>query len=446
MDFLKLVNKYEDDLVKDLVKLLQIDTVAIEQPEVVEAPFGENLKNALEHVLALGESFGFKTKNIDNIAGHIEYGEGEEIVAVLSHIDVVPAGDGWKYPPFSGTIEGDKIYARGALDDKGSLMSSIYALKMIADSGVKLNKRIRLIFGTDEESGSRGVKRYLKVEEKPTMGFSPDANFPLIYGEKGIMSINISTTQPENSFKFSSGTRHNLVPEVASLKTNNDLAKAFNEYCEANKFKGKVEGNNYTLYGKSSHAMEPEKGINALVNLASFLKEHTNNELIKFIANNLTDTRFNAINENFTDKEMGDLTVNVAIANINEKGGNLILNLRYPINWDKEKFLKNFKTLGKDYHLNVEVISDSVPHYVDPNSELVKTLHNAYIKYTNDTTSKLQTIGGGTYARELGNAVAFGMLMPGREDVVHRVDEFIYISDLLTSTAIFAEAIYQLGK
>ncbi len=191
MNLKEIVNKNQDGLIKDLIKLLQIDTVLVEQPENKEAPFGNGIRDALLYVLELGESMGFKTKNVENIAGHIEFGEGDEIIGVLCHLDVVPAGDGWTYPPFSGTVVGDKLFARGALDDKGPLMSSLYALKALKDSGVKLTKKVRLIIGTDEETDWRGINRYLEVCEMPDMAFSPDAEFPLIYGEKGIMSIDI---------------------------------------------------------------------------------------------------------------------------------------------------------------------------------------------------------------------------------------------------------------
>lgn len=446
MDFLKAIQNYKDDLVLDLVKILQMNTIAVEQLDNKDAPFGENLKEALIKVLDLGESFGFKTKNIDNVAGHIEYGEGKEIIAILCHLDVVPTGEDWTYPPFSGTVLGDKIYARGALDDKGPLMSSLYALKLLKDLEIKLNKRVRLIIGTDEESGSRGIKRYLEVEEQPNMGFSPDANFPLIYGEKGIMSIDIIDKQREDKFTLTSGDRYNIVPDQAVFTSRTDIKDEFIKNNEDHQLKHKIENNKYYLYGRSSHAMEPEKGINAFVNLAIFLKNHFDNHLIKFVGDKLIDTRFTKINENFTDKEMGDLTVNVANAIIGEDGGKVGLNLRYPINWDKDGFIARFSALANTNGLEIKVISDSKPHYVNPNSHFIKTLHNAYIKYTNDKTSPLQTIGGGTYAREIKNAVAFGMLMPGRDDVVHRVDEYVHISDLLKAAAIYAEAVYQLGK
>ena len=141
MDFIKYANNVKQEMINDLCELLKIDTVLVEQPEVKEAPFGYNMVKALNYMLDLGKKMGFNVKNIDNVCGHIEYGEGDEIIGVLAHLDVVPTGDGWMYPPFEPTIVGDKIYARGALDDKGACIASLYALKALKDNNIKLNKK-----------------------------------------------------------------------------------------------------------------------------------------------------------------------------------------------------------------------------------------------------------------------------------------------------------------
>lgn len=451
MNFKEIVDKNKEALLQDLVRLLQFDTVLIEQPENKDAPFGEGIRDALLYVLDLGEKMGFRTLNVDNIAGHIEYGEGEEIVGVLCHLDVVPTGEGWKYPPFSGTIEGDKLYARGALDDKGPLMSSLYALKALKDSGVKLNKRIRLIVGTDEETDWRGINRYLEVCEMPSMAFSPDAEFPLIYGEKGIMSIDLTVNHSGSSLvKFESGDRYNVVPEKAVAQVKGLDVEEYAAYIKEKNLRGEFEDlgqvQEAVLYGVRAHAMEPNDGVNALVHLSTFLSDKVDHPLVKFVGEKLTDSRFNKIGLNFKDAEMGDLTVNVAVAKMDEEKGLVGLNLRYPINWDKDAFVAGLTKEASAYGVNVKVIKDSNPHYVDRKSDLVRKLHVAYMKHTGDIGSPLMTIGGGTYARALKNAVAFGMLMPGREDVVHQVNEYIYISDLMLSTVIFAEAMYSLGK
>ena len=446
MDFVKYANDNKNKFLEDLKELLKIDTVLIEQPEVKEAPFGCNLVKALDYMLELGKREGFVTKNIENVAGHIEYGEGEEVIGVLCHLDVVPTGDGWTYPPFEPTIVGDRIYARGSMDDKGACISSLYALKALKESGVKLNKKIRLIFGTDEETGSRGIKRYLELEQMPDLGFSPDADYPLIYGEKGILSFDLLGEVNEEIIEFTAGDRYNVVPEVASVELKNDYKDKYLEFLKQNNYNGEIKDSKYIMYGKRAHAMEPRNGINAIMRLVEFLNTIIDDKYLKFIENNFKCSRLSTMNENFTDPEMGDLTSNLALLNIKDKQAKCGINFRYPINWKKEQFFNNLNTLAKEANVTVNLLNDSTPHYVSKEDDLVKTLHKSYIKYTNDDKTPLMTIGGGTYARSLKKAVAFGPMMPGREDVVHQVDEYAYIEDLLISVAIFADALKELGK
>lgn len=446
MDYIKYANDNKEKFLNDLKELLKIDTVLVEQPEVKEAPFGYNLVKALEYMLELGKKEGFVTKNIENVAGHIEYGDGEEVIGVLCHLDVVPTGDGWTYPPFVPTIVDNKIYARGSMDDKGACISSLYALKALKESGVKLNKKIRLIFGTDEETGSRGIKRYLELEKMPDLGFSPDADYPLIYGEKGILSFDLEGKVNDEIIEFVSGDRYNVVPEVATVTLKNDYKDKYLEFLIKNNYNGEVKDNKYIMYGKRAHAMEPRNGVNAIIRLIEFLNTIIDDKYIKFINDNFKCSRLSTMNQNFTDPEMGDLTSNVALLNIKNGEGKCGINFRYPINWDKDKFFNTLNNISKLSNVNVKILNDSKPHYVSKEDDLVKTLHKSYIKYTNDDKTPLMTIGGGTYARSLKKAVAFGPMMPGREDVVHQVDEYAYIDDLLISVAIFADALKELGK
>lgn len=447
MNFNEKVKQNKMDMISDLRQLLRIPSVLIETPDNPEAPFGQGLRDALDFILALGEKMGFKTKRVDQIAGHIEFGEGEEIIGILCHLDVVPAGEGWKYDPFQAVIEDNKIYARGAIDDKGPLISALYAMKIIKDLKLPIHKRIRLIVGTDEETAWRGIKRYLEVSEMPTFGFSPDANFPLIYGEKGILSLDlISNFQDQHMQLLEAGERYNVVPEKAVIQISNHIEKDFQEYLKVNQLVGDAKLNEYTIHGQSAHAMEPNNGINALIHMAHFVTGFHHHPLLQFISEKLSDSRFKKMGLHFTDPEMGDLTVNVALARIDQQGGRIGLNLRYPINWSKDEFLSLFAKEALKYGIEVREKEDSKPHFVDKNSWLVQVLHQAYIKYTGDTTTPPATIGGGTYARALKNAVAFGMMMPGREDVVHEKNEYVFIEDILTATAIYCEAIAALGK
>ena len=441
-----LFEKYQQEYLRDLFDLLRIDSVRVEQPEVKDAPFGYGCVEALKYTLDLGKKMGFKVKNIDNVAGHIEFGEGKAILGILCHLDVVPVGEGWTNPPFEPIIKDNKIYARGSNDDKGPLMSALYAMKILKDQGFKPNKRIRLIVGTDEETESRGLKRYLQVEEQPTLGFSPDADFPLIYGEKGIMSIDIYDHNKSKDIKnIKSGDVYNVVPDKAYASLNKDLSKEFDKYLKDNKFVGSASFDKLYVEGVRAHGMEPRNGKNAMLRLFNFLSNNIDSNLIKFVAKYLNDSRFNDICLSYSHHEMGDLTCNVAVCDINENCGKVGLNLRYPIEWKKEEFLKGLEKKAKEYDLDIKVISDSNPHYINPKSELVTKLHEAYVEVTNDTENKIITIGGGTYARLLKNAVAFGAALPGRETVAHMVDEYMSIEDLKIACLVYIKSIEKLG-
>ena len=456
MDFIKYAKENESNLLKDLVALIKYPSVLKEQPEIKEAPFGYPLVECLKHFLKLGENAGFKVKNIDNVVGYVEYDSGLDenapMLAILGHLDVVPTGDsGWNNDPFTATLVGNRLYARGSIDDKGPVMAAFYALKCIKENGIKLNKIVRLIVGTDEESGSRCLERYMKTERIPDVAFSPDADYPVIYGEKGIASFDFHAKKKDQTIiSIDSGDVYNVVPEKAKIETTKDLTKEFNEYLAIHKFKGEVSLLNgvytYTLYGKRAHAMEPRNGVNALVNLCHFAKDYFDDDMLKFVSKYLCDSRMGQAKLNFRDPEMGDLTVNVANFKMKELDEKVGINIRYPIHFDYDHFYNGLKTIASEFNVTCNALGNSKPHYVDKDSELVKTLFETYQKYMEDYTHKPITIGGGTYARDFENAVAFGILMPGAEDVMHQVNEYVDVDVLIKSVAIFSEAIYKLAK
>ena len=441
MDFLKELNKYKEDIIKHTMELVKIPSELVEN-EVYEGKtyrFGYQNKKALDYYLNLAESLGFKTKNIEDICGHVEYGpenENNEIFACLCHLDVVPAIGDWKNPPYEPWIEDGKIFGRGTQDDKGPAVVSLYALKVLKDLGFKPNRRIRLLVGTDEESGSRGLHRYLQVEENPSLGISPDAEFPLIYGEKGITSFDIEC-ENTTGIIAQGGVRYNVVAPWVKFS-----GKDFDDFL--NLPRSKKEGNEYILEGKSAHAMEPNNGINAIKEFMVYLNKKIDNKFVKFINENLLDTRLNQMGLNITSPDMGDLTMNMGVLEMNDKC-KLGINMRYPNNMDFETFKNKFESIAKEYGLDVKVLGNVKPHYIDPQSEYIQTLYNSYKKYTNDN-SPLKTIGGGTYARDIKNGVAFGVSFPDDEEVAHEVNEYISIEKLIKAGVIIADAIYNVNK
>lgn len=445
MDFKSEVLKRKDSLINDTIDLLKINSIYDEKTISKDAPFGKGIKEALDFMLDLASNDGFKTYNCDNYSMHIEYGEGKEIIGVLCHLDVVPVSGDWKYPPFSATLTEDRIYARGAIDDKGPVMSSYYALKILKENNIKLNKRVRLILGCDEETGVDGIKRYFDACEMPTLGFSPDADFPVIHGEKGMQGFVVKgKTKPSPLTYLYAGERFNVVPDVAIFKLDIDLSEEFKSFLAANKYCGEVCGNTYKIYGKSAHAMQPHKGINAVSLAVDFLKDRIDDELVNYLDQYITHSNFGEKYEiSDEDPQMGNLTMNLGITRYENNEVFLGIDIRYPNERDVEIIKRNVLERSKGF--TIEFNETNHCHFIDPESNLVKTLMASYQKYTGDFVNKPFTIGGGTYARTLKNGVAFGPLMVGREDVVHQVNEYIMLEDLINSAMIYADAIYKLG-
>ena len=450
MDFNKFVQERREEIISKTKELLSIPSVLDKFDPDSKTPFGVEINNALHYMIDLAKEDGFVTKNINNYAAHVEYGRGKEILGVLCHLDVVPTGDEtkWTTHPFTPTIRDEKLFARGASDDKGPTMAAYYALKLLKESGFKPKKRIRIILGTDEETGWRGIKEYFQTEQMPSIGFAPDASFPLIYGEKGIMSFDIKGNIKDDVLKtFVSGDRYNVVPDYAECTLSIDLSSEFEKHLSFNGLKGEYKNGTYKVYGKSAHAMQPNLGVNAAFILAGFLNEHIGNDFTKFISSYLSfDHLGEKLKVEHNDPEMKDFTINPAIFEYANKEFKIGINCRYPKGWDKEESVIKIEATAKKYKFKFTEISDNPVHYVDREDPLVKTLHAAYIKHTGDTESPLMTIGGGTYSRALDKAVAFGASMPQRKDVAHQVDEHLYIDDLITATVIYMEAIYQLSK
>ncbi|MBM6616384.1 dipeptidase PepV [Bacillus suaedaesalsae] len=465
INWLQEVSKRKDEIIQETQRFLRIDSVLDEKTKDHQAPFGKGIQEALDFLLDKGSEDGFTIKNVDGYAGHIEYGNGEELVGVLCHIDVVPPGDNWTSDPFSAEIRDGKIYARGALDDKGPTMAAYYALKIVKELGLPVNKRLRIIIGTDEESNWQCVEHYFKHEEMPAMGFAPDADFPIIYAEKGIFDCKLKQENVDDSkislltlVNFSSGRRLNMVPDYAEAQIEGNfeaLVEAFNDFITKHQLSGSYEIHQHTLNlkikGISAHGMEPKNGVNAGTKLVEFLHTFDFNQGAKnflTFANQylVEDSRGHSFGIQYADDITGDLTVNVGILSYEkEKGGSFGLNIRYPVTHEIEKTIQAINEKANEYGFTISEQSDSKPHHVDSNHELVRTLQKVYTEQTGEEATLL-SIGGGTYARSLKAGVAFGPLFPGRPDIAHQKDEYIEIEDLLKATAIYAQAIFELVK
>lgn len=461
------VEKRKEHLIADLQGLLKIRSVLDDQHSTEEAPLGLEVREALDYLLELGSKDGFITKNVGNIAGHVEMGTGEGLIGVLCHVDVVPEGDGWSVDPYGGEIKEGRIYARGAIDDKGPTLAAYYAMKIVKELGLPLEKRIRMIIGTDEESKWRCVNRYFQEEEMPDMGFAPDADFPIINAEKGIADFDLVQKVDEKEgnnasitlISFQAGRRYNMVPDYAKVvmdvqKDHTELMQHFNDFIEAEKLTGRYYMESgymiMELEGISAHGMEPNEGKNAGLLLANFLNRFELDPLGKdFISSAVDfffkDSRGRKLGVQYEDEITGELTINVGVMSYNEQeGGQFGLNMRYPVSFNYAKGMKALTEIANLSGFLVTNITNSKPHHVSKDNKLIQILQNVYEQQTN-TKASLLSIGGGTYARSLKSGVAFGALFPGRPDVAHQKDEYMELEDLFQATAIYAQAIYELA-
>ena len=441
------VLKIKDDMIQEIINLVRYESVSIKSDNK-EKPFGEECKKALEHILELGKKLGFNTKNIDGYCGYIEFGEGKELLGIIGHLDVVPATkeDGWTKDPYQAEIINNKLYGRGTSDDKGPVISCLYAMK-IANSLKQLNKRVRLIIGLNEEQDWECIERYKQTEELPTISFSPDANFPCIYAEKGIITLTIENdfNLDDEILEFTTGNNAiNVVPKTAHIiiKTNNP-----NKFVEEKDII--VEKNEDTLKitatGISSHAAFPTLGDNAATKLLKYINKIYNNKFLTKLEEldfyNLENPLYLG-GDSLTD-ESGTLTSNIGI--INYENNKLIIktNLRVPI---KTSFaeLKNICNKSID-SIKYYFEGENEGLYVSKDSYLVKTLTRIFNETTNMNEEAI-AIGGGTYARAFNNCVSFGMTFPNEEELCHQVNENIDIDNLLLATEIYTKAIIELAS
>jgi len=463
MDYLDRIHQEQESMIKTLQELIAIPSVK-GGSVTARAPFGPEIARALDYVLGWGEQHGFTTKNLSGYAGHLEYGSGEKTVGVLVHLDVVPAGEGWSYPPFSGTVAEGKIYGRGAADDKGPAVAAMYALKALKDSGVKLGKKVRIIFGCDEESGWRCMDHYFTHEKKPDYGFTPDAFFPLINSEKGQMALVFEGERKGGEEgvilqSITGGTRRNVVPEQAEALALFPNKESLDQGKAAVLAQG-LTGITLTVFpeknrlqimarGVSAHGSTPEQGENAITKLALALTPIAGEggfwDSIRFIRDCFvpgTDGR--GLGIACRDEVSGALTINLGVIKTEGDKIRMEVDIRSPHCADHQKMKEKIAAGLNGYGLKITESSTLAPHYLPEDNWLVQVLLGVYRGETGDLTKPVAT-GGRTYAMTLGNGVAFGPVFPGQAETAHQKNEHIPINDLMTCARIYGKALYALA-
>ena len=425
----RFVDQHLSEMIAQLSNLVSLESVYDPQ-DTQYPPFGKGVSDALQAVLDLGRSFGMQVRNVDGYAGEITVGTGSRMIGILCHIDVVPAGTGWNTEPFTLTERDGRLYGRGSSDDKGPLISALYAMRYLQQSGqIPDDCCLRLIVGANEEESWQCIRHYLAhTTDLPSVSIVPDGNFPLIFCEKGLLDFDLHSEfvpnhrAPVQLAALSGGTSRNMIPDAAQcVLLCADEATATACQTKLGGIQVVRDGLQLTVcaQGKSAHCMTPEKGISAITRLMEALcalkTDFSHAELAQAMVQ-AGDYTGSKLGLDMQDEVSGALTLNLGVISMDVSGA------------------------GFGY----TEVDHLPPVYFEPNALLVRTLLEAYQQVTGDRDSQPLAIGGATYARALPCAVAFGPLFPWEEELAHEPNEFLSIDSLRSMTQIYICALRKL--
>lgn len=428
---------------------------SVEADPLPGKPFGEEVDACFAEALTLCRELGFETTDMDRYIGWCEIGTGDEMVAVLGHLDVVPEGEGWHHPPYAAEIEGGRLYGRGSIDDKGPVVASLFALKAIRDLGIPLNRRVRLLFGLNEETNDRDVL-YYKAHggEIPVLGFTPDGEYPLINGEKGILNGTYTRTLHQTGdyilTRFEGGEASNISPAYAVAEVNCPAEAASKIAAEKVTVTPIDGGIRVEAEGVAVHGSTPELGENAIGRLAMALAQlpftGETGECLAFVSERLgMETHGESLGLAMRDGISGDLTMNVGVASFENEALSLTFSVRYPVTLPYELVYPRLKrgfTLGG---FTETEMTHAAALYIPKDSELIRRLLGVYETETGEKAEP-KCIGGGTYAKSMPNIVAFGPIFPGDEVREHKPDEYMETRRVIQNAEIIASAMKALAE
>ena len=406
-----------NEMIEALQKLVSFQSIA--KDEGPEYPYGKEVCGAKEYVLELAKSFGMRAEDVPGKYAYIEIGAGPRLIGILSHLDVVPAGDGWTQDPFGGEIVDGKIYGRGTTDDKGPTIAVLYAMKALKEK-TTLPARIRLILGQTEENGEwRDIEAYTDAEEIPECGFTPDGDFPAIQNELGAMVFQVQ--MPQSGFlQGEGGIAPNMVPACARVKT---------------------EFGTYEASGKSCHGCAPWLGLNGISELMEKVHQaEPENRFAQMYADLIGKTIYGEKLGIAAEDESGKLTLNVGLFEVRDETATLMVDIRYPAKKNPDEISGSLVRQFSSYGASCECVYHVRPLYTPSDSPVLGALLSAYREVTGDDSRPI-SIGGGTYAKAMPNMVAFGPNFPGHENREHMEDEYILVEDFLKLEEIYERAL-----
>lgn len=456
MDWRALLAPYQDRLIKSLQGCISFPSVYADDGSGF--PYGQAAQDCLNYMLNLSADMGFSIGNCDNHVGWCEYGQSDEMVAVLGHLDVVPAGEGWSVDPYGGVVKDGRLYGRGAIDDKGPLVATLYALLALKDAGLPMKRRVRILYGLNEELGSNDMKYYRSHGgEIPVMGITPDGEYPVVNGEKGLVTAfydcKPQQTGPIRLVSMAGGAAHNIVPDYAKavLTCDDAMAERILRMTEEKiKVSPAENGVLVEAFGINAHGGSPWDGENAVCRLVMFLDklplEGELKQAIHPIAHKIgMEWDGSSLGIAMEDALSGKFTLNLGVLNFDGETLQAKFSYRYPVTHTFEECGPQVDALMREagFVCSHELHKNRI--YMPADTPLVQTLLRVFSEYTGQPAQP-KCMGGGTYAKMLPNTLAFGPSFPGDETREHKPDEFIEIGRLMDNAAMLAHAMYELAN
>ena len=446
MEVRQFVEENLEAMKQDLKELVSYNSVNGKD----EKPFGSANRKVLEHALRMMEDKGLRTENVDYYCGYGEVGEGDQLIGILAHLDIVPAGEGWKHDPFDLQEEDGFLYGRGVSDDKGAAVASMYALKYLIQENYPFQKRVRLILGCNEETGSECIRHYVEKHGHIDYGFTPDGNFPGIYAEKGMFEAKV-VGHDTRILSIQGGEASNVVNKkvVCTLPLNSFDEEAFKRYLQEHEMPFDYEKDeviHVTVHGISAHASMPDLGKNAISHLLEALY-HAGFEdpfVSWFHAHFALEVHGETLGFEAIRDDISDTTINFGV--IGKKDDDLImtLDMRFPVKTNTEKVAELMKISDEHNEIIVEELVE--PLYFDIDSPMIKALKKAYVDVTGDDKTEMEAIGGGTYAKSIHNCIAFGCEFIGENNHIHDLDECLSIDSFKKQVELYVAAIRNLNE
>ena len=458
-DLREVLENYREELVETLQQLIRIPSVAGAPEE--GKPNGPECDRALNFLLQKAAEKGFTVKNVDGYAGHVEYGEGEEYVCVMNHLDVVAAGEGWTRPPFGGVLEGNLLYGRGATDNKGPAVAALYCLCALRDLGLSGTKRLRLIWGTQEETGMDDLRYYFGKEGEASMGFSPDGGYALFNKERGMLRYTLTAPAGECAvLSLRGGDSFNVIPDCceAVLKEGTAREEALLKLAEQYRTeRSSIEVNRteegllkVTARGVRGYTSRAHISYNANALLLEFLNAALGAKagILQTAASNLEPEGDGAkLHLAFQGEEaVCALAMNAAVLELDGGRLKLQLDIRFPIYVRMEDIQKRLEERFAGFEMKLE--KEMPAHYAPEDGEICTCCRTAYESVTGKKIA-VGSVGGGTYAKLLpGRAIAFGDHFNGEAPPcnVHGPDENVDLNFLMKHCVICARAMYEMMR